>query len=450
MQKRVACAAALVLVLAGPLFSQKPAKGKPAPRKADGFNVREYGAKGDGKTDDTKAFQAALDAAGKAGGGIVAAPRGVYRINGNLNVPVAVTLEGVFRTATSHAGLRDKGEALPEYGTTLLAVAGEGSEEGPPFILLNGNAVLKGVLVYYPNQDPKAEPKPYPYAIAMRGNNPAVLDVELLNPYNGIDAVGAHRHLIRNIHGQPLRRGIYVDHVTDIGRIENVHWNPWWSMSEPVMKFLKTKGEAFIFGRTDWHYVLNTFCFGYAVGYRFIQTKNGACNGNFVGIGADMTHRGIVVEAAQPAGLLITNGEFVSFGEPDATEVEVLPNAGTVQFSNCSFWGPAERIAILRGGLTMFNQCNFQHWDHYKNGAAAIHAEGGRLVVSGCRFAQPLAHIYVGPNVGSAAIFGNLFAGPIRIDSRIGEQAQIALNVPDQPAAATTRPAGGAAPGPAR
>ena len=34
----------------------------------------------------------------------------------------------------------------------------------------------------------------------------------------------------------------------------------------------KGHGEAFIFGRSDWQYVLNTFCFGYNVGYKFIQT----------------------------------------------------------------------------------------------------------------------------------------------------------------------------------
>ncbi len=43
----------------------------------------------------------------------------------------------------------------------------------------------------------------------MRGKNPAVLDVELLNPYNGIDATQNERHLIRDVQGQPLRRGIW-------------------------------------------------------------------------------------------------------------------------------------------------------------------------------------------------------------------------------------------------
>ena len=42
------------------------------------LNVRAFGAKGDGKTLDTAAIQAALDACGKAGGGGVELPSGIY------------------------------------------------------------------------------------------------------------------------------------------------------------------------------------------------------------------------------------------------------------------------------------------------------------------------------------------------------------------------------------
>src|SRR5438132_8380050 len=45
---------------------------------SDQYSVRDFGATGDGKTDDTAAFQKALDAAHQAGGGVVYAPRGHY------------------------------------------------------------------------------------------------------------------------------------------------------------------------------------------------------------------------------------------------------------------------------------------------------------------------------------------------------------------------------------
>lgn len=42
------------------------------------FNVREFGARGDGQSLDTEAVQRALDACGRAGGGVVRVPPGVY------------------------------------------------------------------------------------------------------------------------------------------------------------------------------------------------------------------------------------------------------------------------------------------------------------------------------------------------------------------------------------
>ena len=42
------------------------------------FNVRDYGAKGDGAAKDTAAVQRAVDAASAAGGGEVLLPKGTY------------------------------------------------------------------------------------------------------------------------------------------------------------------------------------------------------------------------------------------------------------------------------------------------------------------------------------------------------------------------------------
>ncbi|MEU3599351.1 right-handed parallel beta-helix repeat-containing protein [Streptomyces sp. NPDC006798] len=50
------------------------------------FNVRDYGAIGNGTTNDTAAIQAALNAARTAGGGTVVIPLGTYAVNGFLVV----------------------------------------------------------------------------------------------------------------------------------------------------------------------------------------------------------------------------------------------------------------------------------------------------------------------------------------------------------------------------
>jgi hypothetical protein len=382
------------------------------------YSVSDFGAKGDGKADDTAAFQKALDTAKEAGGGVVYAPRGNYLFNGHLNVPDAVTLKGIWESVPAHNGLRDGGAAKPtDNGTTFLVTESQGTEDGPAFITLHNNSTLKGVVIYYPEQDPAAEPKPYPWAIAMRGKNPAVLAVELLNPYNGIDATRNERHLIRDVQGQPLRRGIFADAIYDIGRVEDVHFNPWWSLKPKLFHWQQEHGEAFIFGRSDWEYVFNTFCFGYNAGYKFIKTKAGICNGNFLGIGADDCYTAVEVEASAVFGILISNGEFTSFHGPDPTMVRVeKENNGSVRFVNCAFWGPCNQIAKIAGhGTVGFSDCTFVQWDRNQENRAAIQADSGSLLVRGCEFQQDKPQIELGEDIRRAVISDNLFTGKPRI-----------------------------------
>jgi len=401
---------------------------------ASTYSVLDFGAKGDGKTDDTAAFQKALDTANQAGGGAVRAPRGNYFFAGHLNVPKAVTLKGIWESVPSHIGVRDNGATRPtDNGTTFLVTENQGNENGDAFITLRTDSTLKGVVIYYPDQDPAAEPKPYPWAIAMRGKNPAVLAVELLNPYNGIDATDNERHLIRDVQGQPLRRGIFADAIYDVGRIENVHFNPWWSNQSRLFHWQQEHGEAFVFGRSDWEYVYNTFCFGYNTGYKFIQTKTGQCNGNFLGLGADDCYTAVEVEDSAPFGLLISNGEFTSFHGPDPTMVRVDDsNGGALRFVNCAFWGPCNQIAKIAGrGTVGFSDCTFVQWDHSGEGRAAIQAESGSLLVHGCEFQENKPQVELGENVRRAVITDNIVTGSVRVTNHSRRSVIITNNAGD-------------------
>ena len=394
---------------------------------------------GDGQTDDTAPFQKALDAAAASETQTVFVPRGNYRFNGSLTVPQGVTLKGIWESVPAHNGIRDRGMPKPtDDGTTFLVYGGAGKPDDPAFLTLNTNSTLKGICIYYPEQKEDDVPVEYPYAIAMRGKNPAILDCELLNPYKGIDASKNERHLIRNISGQPLRLGVFVDAIYDIGRIENVHFNPWWSMKPNLFRWQMENGEAFVFGRTDWQYVLNTFAFGYNIGYRFIQTESGVCNGNFLGIGADDCYTALVVDQCAPFGLLITNGEFVSFHGPDPTMIRVMEqNRGAVRFSNCAFWGPCRQIAVVDGtGTVGFSDCTFVQWG-FKDAETgrrkeriptpAIQALGGNLMIRGCDFQDPHPKVLLGEKVRKAVITDNIMRGKELIENNAGERASIVI-----------------------
>jgi hypothetical protein len=418
-------------------------------------NVQRFGAVGDAKTDDTAAFQRALDAAQMAGGGTVYAPSGQYLFKGTLDIPGGVTLRGSYVYVPSHPDIRDPKVLKPgdensdhmvgttpglthdakwirpgSDGTALLVTSGKGSEEGTPFITLHTNSSVCGLTIAYPEQITDGEPHPYPWAIRMKGANAAVFDMELLNPYQGINTAGSARHNIRNLTGQPLRRGILVDEIYDIGRIEDVHFNATWSWDSKVAEWQLAHGECFIFGRADWEFVFNTFCLGYHAGYKFIETATGECNGNFLGIAADACHRALVLEGCSRVGLLITNGEFVADMGDDPTTVLVGPeNKGALRFSNSSFWGPCKQIAKIGGhGVVAFTDCTFDEWAH-TNDRAAIQATSGSLLVRGCDFRQNSPHIWLGEGVERAVITANLFSGPAKIENASKNDVQIGLNV---------------------
>ncbi|HEX2950924.1 MAG TPA: hypothetical protein VHV83_15380, partial [Armatimonadota bacterium] len=311
-----------------------------------------------------------------------------------------------------------------------------GSEDGTPFITLNTNSAIKGMTVFYPNQQTD-NIKKYPWCIACApADNASIVDCLLVNPYQGVDfgTNPSGRHYIRNLYGQPLKRGLFIDKCYDVGRVENVHFWPFWywmNDKTPIAKWMAQNAEAFIFGRTDWEYVLNTFCFGYGTGYKFIRTQNGTTNGNFLGIGADAANRSIVIEDCEAIGLLITNGEFVAFQGEDPVEVVTSKQfGGVVNFNNCSFWGSTRNIAQLNGsGTVSFNGCNFVNWDMKSENEPAIKACGGNLIVNGCNFRITSPQVAIGENAQSAVITGNRVAGVKGIRIRGKANVQVGLNV---------------------
>ena len=440
------------------LLGLAPASGAqsaaPVLGESDGlFNVKDFGAKNDGVTDDTSAIQSAIDKASERGG-IVVIPVGRWLCRGHLEIKPGVHLTGMNVSPMSWE---------PALGSILLATEGRDDEQANPFIEMRTSTSLTGITIYYPEQMVD-NIRAYPWTIQIRGNSAqpslvsfdaTIADVTLINSYNGIRTGPTEngRHRIIRVNGCVLRRGILVDWTGDIGRIQDVQFHShFWAAAafagnwSSVFSYMQNHLEAFIFGRTDWEYVSNTFVFPANVGYRFIETANGACNGQFVGIGADATATAILVEAIQAQGLLITNGEFDSHMIGASTQIVIdKGSTGNVRFVNCGFWGPVRHNAVVRGdGFVSFSDCYFSNDEVTED--YSVDVEGGKVQIHDCTFGgvsndsapghsvvgNRAAHrppcIHLGPNVRSAIIIGNNGLGGVDVKNEIGHRAIIRAN----------------------
>lgn len=153
-------------------------------------SVLDFGAVGDSKFDNTNAFQSAINSLATTGG-IVYVPSGLFAFNGSLNFPKGVSLVGTYQIVPSH-NVGQGGDRLGD-GSALLPRANRGDANATAFITLTIDCTVRGFTIWYPDNPETVAPAPYPYTIDMIGDNIAVTDVELLNSWNGIRAVGAHR-----------------------------------------------------------------------------------------------------------------------------------------------------------------------------------------------------------------------------------------------------------------
>ncbi|UCH35099.1 MAG: hypothetical protein JSV65_01735 [Armatimonadota bacterium] len=428
--KWMECAAPVLISLIMVLSVAVRAGSVPEDESRQGmFPVTSFGAKGDGAADDTAAIQRAIDAAAKLGG-IVTIPAGKFLVAGSLTVPAGVTVRGI-NTRPLYIE--------PAVGTIILATGGRDNEEAPALFELRSGAV-EGITVHYPDQKP-TDIHPYPWTFHCAGGDDTIQDITLINSYNGIRTgpEGNVRHLIRNVFGCVLRRGIFVDACTDIGRIENVQFHcHYWSHPafggawDPVFEYMWKNLEAFIFARTDWEYVLNTFVFPTRIGYHFIETERGACNGQFCGIGSDASEYCVVVDAIQYMGLLITNGQFVSFTGENPVEIVVNPTCrGSVRMTNCAFWGPTKQVAVLKGeGFVSFENCYISDWGKDDPQAPGIDVQAGRFQLRGCSFKSDRPAVRLGPDVVHAVVTDNNGDHGVRVMNEAGERAVIANNEP--------------------
>jgi len=209
---------------------------------ASGFDVRTFGAKGDGKTLDTAAINKAIDAAAAAGGGTVILPAGTYasysihlKSKVSLYLGPGATILAADPPPPTGTGGYDPAEPMEldkyqDYGHSHFhnsLIWGEGLEDigilGPGMIY--GKGLSKGTGPGLRAEDPHVGNK----AISLKNCRNVVLrDFAILQGgHFGILATGVDNFTIDNLRIDTNRDGMDIDCCRNV-RVSNCSVNsPW-------------------------------------------------------------------------------------------------------------------------------------------------------------------------------------------------------------------------------
>jgi autotransporter-associated beta strand protein len=312
---------------------------------------QQYGAVGDGITDDSAAFQAAMNAvynSGGSGGGVVFVPAGNYAFYNNITIPTGVTLHGDWTDWTKIGG--------GLVGTTFKVYFGAGQTNGTPFVTLSGSTALRDVNIWYPNQN-AASITAYPFAIGVN-DDCVVQNVALVNAYQGIETFnGGSKHILSTIIGTPLIKGIDLDQIFDVCHAENIRFSPdIWANSGvsnaptaggAYATWMRANGEAMRLRRVDGEMCMDTYISGYHVGIEANAATNGQPGVTFYSGAVSNCATALLAEDMPSAfGLMFAN--FTLDGDIAVSRTNTADDANAL-FDHCQIIGRAGPAVSVTG-----------------------------------------------------------------------------------------------------
>lgn len=227
----------------------------------DVVSIKDFGAVGNGTTNDTVAIQAAITSLG-ASGGTVVIPNGMRcLIDSSLTINANVCLKG------PHAIVGSPGNNLSApYGS----VGGALLINSASTITLKGGASLQGLLIHRKGMTfPAANTSAYAgAAVTIGGDDAAVFQCMILGFSQAITSSNWQRPRIYDVNIDCLA-GILIDTCYDIAYLSRVHCWPFATIAAlGASSTLQRSGAAFKFTAIgDWSKITDCFSYGYARGY---------------------------------------------------------------------------------------------------------------------------------------------------------------------------------------
>ena len=294
----------------------------------------DFGAVGNGVTDDTAAIQAAITAIQSSSYhnkelrlGAVA-----YRITGTLTVTGPVKIVG--------QGVRDFDSSRPTTIPTTGSWFIHASTTGPLFQFSSTLGTGAALLDFGVFQEGHATPgigwaptvKDWVIRNESTQGSLHIRRVHFHNVYKGVLTDYANRPRYEDITGQFFLQAFQFDRIYDIGKLEGLHAWTYWSENDYVLQYQQAHCVAIILLRADGMWMDRLFTFAVKDGiYVGLSTYGGTSRVIYInGMYCDFTARAVVVDSSSPAHLQI--GNLFSLGQawPVTSPATVLTGAAAV------------------------------------------------------------------------------------------------------------------------
>lgn len=396
------------------------------------FNVKAYGAKGNGTSDDTAEIQKTIDAA-SVSGGIVYFPPGTYYVTNALTI----TKPGlVFKGSGSELTIINVTSSfnLSALGVIILA-------SGEP------GAQLEDFKISFEQPDTavRSELISYPTAIYAQDQPRFKIErVKIVRCTVGVDMSGnSGGVVITDLQMSCFSTGIYLNGALDSVKLDKIHIWPFdLTSSQTNITYDPADTVGIIAGRVDDLHITNSLFF-VGTGLKMGSGGGGGTFGEISNTDFD-AHNGIVMED----GSMVVAG--CTFTCSDAMYQAVKQTGGSLVMSGCSFVKGYNSIlplvqvigtiGYLAGTITTIVGSIF---NTLGGDVSSIDiSTGGELSVTGCHFRRYPDISYTNPTMHVAASARATIIGNRTFDKGAGTGTFIKVDTDDWHRVAYNTPIG--------